>query len=91
MLRRDYGEYRDAMRRMVNDVDPIALIKGGAPADEYDPEISELLKWRTVVTLERVHEVFQRAFEMPISDDDARRIAEGIGRVRENFGYAAGD
>lgn len=88
MQRRDYGDYREAMRRMVNEVDPMALIAGGSSHDEYDPEISELLKWRRVVTPEQVHETFKRAFSMPISDDAALCIADGIGRIRRDFGYA---
>jgi hypothetical protein len=87
MLRKDYGEYRDAVRRMVNEVDPMALIAGGAPDDEYDPEMSELLKWRRVVTPEQVHRTFEEWFDMPISDDAATRIADGITRVRKDFGY----
>jgi hypothetical protein len=88
MLRRDYGEYREAMRQMVNQIDPMALIADGAPDDEYDLELSELLKWRTAVTVEQVHEVFQRASDAGVSGEDATRIAEGIARIRRDFGYA---
>lgn len=62
VLRKDYGEYREAMRQMVNEVDPIGLIAGGPPTTST-------------------------TFGMPISDEAATRIAEGITRIREEFGY----
>lgn len=42
VLRKDYPEYREAMRQMVNEVDPIGLIAGGAPDDEYDVRHADL-------------------------------------------------
>jgi hypothetical protein len=87
VLRQDYAQYRKAMRRLFNAVDPIALIRGGAPDDEYEPEINALLKWRKVVTPQQVLEVFQRSYAMPITDDEARRLATGIAEIRREFGY----
>ena len=87
VLRKDYSEYREAMRRLFNEVDPIALIKGGAPHDEYDPEIGDLLKWPRPVTADQVVDVFQRWFGMPISQVDAQRLAQGIAQIRDAFGY----
>ncbi|ATW24576.1 hypothetical protein [Candidatus Formimonas warabiya] len=31
------------IREAVNSVDPIGLINGGAPVDEYDPEVRDIL------------------------------------------------
>lgn len=88
VLRKDYADYREALRRLFNQVDPMALSQGGAPHDEYDPEISDLLKWRKAVTPKHVAEAFQRWFGMPITEADAARLAEGIAQIREDFGYA---
>jgi hypothetical protein len=32
-----------AVERAINDADPIGLIEGGAPADEYSPEIGTIV------------------------------------------------
>ncbi len=88
MLRKDHADYREAMRQLFNKVDPMALIRGGAPPDEYDPEITDLLKWRRPVTREHVADVFQRWFGMPIAEADAARLADGIAQIRRDFGYA---
>src|SRR2546421_12242594 len=39
--------YRDAfgaVRRVVNRLDPVGLIATGAPDDEYDPEVTDLVR-----------------------------------------------
>jgi hypothetical protein len=75
-----------AARTVVNDVDPVGLIEMGAPDDEYDPEIEDLIKWRDRVTPERVAEVFIRWFGPEsggMTADSASRIAEGINAARE--------
>jgi hypothetical protein len=38
----------------VNREDPVGLLGAGAPEDEYDPEVEELIKWRGAVTAEQV-------------------------------------
>ena len=73
-----------AARAVVADEDPLGLLGFGAPEDEYDPEIEDLLKWRAVVTPERVVEVFVKWFgesgRMPA--DMAARIAHGVEAAR---------
>ena len=32
-----------AVERAINDADPIGLLRGGAPADEYGPEIGTIV------------------------------------------------
>lgn len=89
MLRRDYSDYREAMRNLFNEVDPVGLIEIGAPDDEYEREIHLLLKWRRPVTPAEVAETFERSFESAISPEDARTLAAGIDEIRTKFGYAS--
>jgi len=39
-----------AARTVVNREDPAGLLGFGAPEDEYDPEVEDLIKWREAVT-----------------------------------------
>jgi hypothetical protein len=55
------------VKRLVNDADPIGLLRAGAPRDEYLPEINEITRWipepqcRTITrTQEIIHRVFAR-------------------------------
>jgi len=47
-------------RTAVNREDPVGLLGMGAPEDEYDPEVRDLVKWRKAVTAEQVSAVFLR-------------------------------
>ena len=79
------SDYFLAARTVVNDVDPLGLIAAGAPDDEYDPEVQDLIASRAPVTAERVGEVFLRWFGAgtgDLSDDVASRIAAGIDAAR---------
>ena len=89
VLRGDYGDYRYAVMQLFATVDPMGLVAGGAPDDEYEPEINELLKWRRPVTAEDVREVFRRMFapDGRVSKRDAALLAEGIATIRDEFGY----
>jgi hypothetical protein len=73
-----------AVRAVVNGEDPVGLLAVGAPADEYDPEVRELVEWPGTVTAEQVSGVFLRWFGkigvMP--SDMAGRIADGINQSR---------
>jgi hypothetical protein len=79
----------DALRRQVTTVlreeDPIGLIHGGAPPDEYDPEIGTILprlkEAGSVVDLRRIiHEEFSRWFGVESAAPEERygRAAERI-------------
>lgn len=73
-----------AARAVVNREDPIGLRSIGAPVDEYDPEIRDLIKRREAVTAEQVSAVFLRWFgeSGTIPADMAARIADGINQAR---------
>lgn len=66
------------------------LIDDGAPEDEYDPEIGDLLRWRKAVSAQDVLSVFERWFSTSIASEDAVRLAVGIARIRTDFGYEVG-
>jgi hypothetical protein len=73
-----------AVRTVVNREDPVGLLCLGAPEDEYDPEVADLIKWRKAVTAEQVSSVFLRWFGEPgtMPSDMAARIADGINQAR---------
>ena len=61
-----------AARTVVNREDPAGLLRFGAPEDEYDHEVEDLIKWREAVTADQVTVVFG-----VIPSDMAGRIADG--------------
>lgn len=42
-MERRYQAFVAAVERAIKDADPIGLLKGGAPADEYSPEIGAIV------------------------------------------------
>ena len=79
----------EALRRhiafVLNEEDPIGLIRGGAPGDEYDPEIGTILprlkEAASVAGLRRViHEEFVRWFgaETAGPEELYARVAERV-------------
>ena len=67
----------------MNREDPVGLLGMGAPEDDYDPEVRDLVKWRKAVTAEQVSAVFLRWFgESGVMPPDmAARIADGINQA----------
>ena len=70
-------------RTAVNREDPVGLLGMGAPEDEYDPEVRDLVKWRKAVKAEQVSAVFLRWFgESGVMPPDmAARIADGVNQA----------
>ena len=67
----------------MNREDPVGLLGMGAPEDDYDPEVRDLVKWRKAVKAEQVSAVFLRWFgESGVMPPDmAARIADGINQA----------
>lgn len=62
-----YQALRAAVERVVNEADPVGLLEGGAPADEYSPELGTIVprvaKAQSVEEVTTVlHEEFVRWF-----------------------------
>jgi hypothetical protein len=79
----EMSAYFLAVRTVVNREDPIGLLGMGAPEDEYDPEVRDLVKWRKAVTAEQVGAIFMRWFgESGVMPSGmAARIADGINQA----------
>ena len=84
----DLSQFFLAVRTVVNREDPVGLLDAGAPQDEYDPEVGDLIQLHEAVTAEQVSAVFLRWFggsgAMP--SEMAARIADGISQARAQHG-----
>jgi len=80
----DRSAYFLAARIVVNREDPVGLLGMGAPEDEYDPEVKDLVKWHEAVTADQVRAIFLRWFgESGVMPPDmAARIADGVNQAR---------
>lgn len=92
------SEHGAALLRLFAEVDPWGLVKIGAPWDEYWPEVLDILGRDHAITADDVLETFRRfatvtgrdgklldpqpAENMPVSQADAQRLAEGIAHLR---------
>ncbi|HML51190.1 MAG TPA: hypothetical protein PKD84_07240 [Propionicimonas sp.] len=56
---------RDALISILAEADPVGLIAGGAPADEYAREADAILELHGVVTLTEITGVFAVSFSEP--------------------------
>ncbi len=87
-----FAALREAVSQALREADPIGLIRGGAPRNEYDPEVGTILpRLRGVTSAEDiqsiVHEEFVSWFgeETAGSFDDYQRAAQSIWAiVRDN-------
>ena len=82
-------EYFLRARAVVNAEDPIGLLAMGAPEDEYDPEVRDLLSRSTAVTQARVREVFLAWFGTDsgrLDGPTVERITAGLEALRREAG-----
>lgn len=73
---------REALIAILAEADPVGLIAGGAPADEYAREADAILELRGVVTLTEITGVFAVSFSEPgaCPRETARWIVEQMAR-----------
>jgi len=70
----------------VNSVDPVGLIAMGAPEDEYDPEVADLVRLRGHVVAADVVTVFVRWFgeDGQLERQQAQDIADAMNNLRSD-------
>lgn len=77
-----------AVRSIVNREDPVGLLDMGAPEDEYDIEVKDLIKLTrsnsAPVTAKQVRVMFLYWFGEPgeMPSEMAERIADGVNQAR---------
>ena len=73
---------RDDMIRILAEADPVGLIAGGAPQDEYSAEADAILELRGVPQVTEITGIFAVSFSEPgaCTRDTARWIAEEMAR-----------
>lgn len=73
---------RDELIKILAEADPVGLIAGGAPADEYAREADAILELKGVVRLTEITGAFAVSFGDPgaCRRETARWIAEEIAR-----------
>ena len=84
---------RDALIKVLAEADPVGLVAGGAPDDEYAREADAILELKGVVTLTEITGVFAVSFGDPgaCTRETARWIAAEMARLgRPNDGKPAG-
>ena len=86
--RKDYELAVAAIRKVIDEWDPYGLLDGGAPTDEFDSEIAQLVTYipriRTVDdAVNAVSEVFSKMFEPDVfrpesCGDVGRRLYDAL-------------
>jgi hypothetical protein len=70
-----FAALREAVSRALRDADPIGLIQGGAPLDEYDPEVGTVLpRLRGATSCGDVRTILHEEFVHWFGDEVAGRI-----------------
>ncbi len=81
-----YDQALVAVRSIVNAHDPIGLIAGGAPSDEYDPEIAELVSMvirAEPIREDAVDEVWIRWFGEEYGSAGSEQLARLTSQLRD--------
>ena len=73
---------RDALIEILAQADPVGLIEGGAPPDEYAAEADSILELKGVPTLTEITGIFPVSFSEPgaCTRETARWIVEEMAR-----------
>lgn len=80
-LKRQYGKLFDEVGKMLARADPLALVRGGAPRDEYQPEARTILpRLRSCASADDVRNV--------VDDEFVRWFGENY-RHPDGYGEAA--
>ena len=80
-----FAALRDAVSQAIRDADPIGLIHGGAPLDEYDPEVGTVLpRLRGVTSYGEVRTILHEEFIHWFGDEVAGGI-DHYDRAAENI------
>ena len=84
MLANDLTKYTETtVKYIINERDPLGLLAGGAPEDEFKNEIKKIIvllsKVETVSQLaEGIATIFTNAFDRPYSKEDYMETAQKI-------------
>lgn len=65
----NYQELHEKVQNVINDLDPMGLISGGAPGDEYNSEINQVMgllhRHRDVDTLAKnIYRIFVKSLNL---------------------------
>ena len=75
-LKESYRLAYAELSRLVEEADPIGLVAGGAPADEYGPEVSTILAGiRECASVESVQQMVHAVFVRWFGEDIAGHVS----------------
>lgn len=87
----DYKEMYKKVQQVINSVDPVGLVSGGAPEDEYDSQVNKIITLLQtdleIETLtEEIHKIFIGSFGEETAGDKAKYldIAEKVKMISSN-------
>lgn len=71
------------VKKHINRWDPISLLAGGAPSDEYDSEIKHVVDAvlnsnDQIAVAEAIKNIFDRMFDTNLQFDDCLHVAKNI-------------
>jgi hypothetical protein len=95
VLSERYQEFLASVSRAIAEADPIGLVKGGAPADEYETEVAKLLpklaRATSIADVEQaVREIFEDAFGSSDTTGPDWDLSERLWHIAAAFRSHAG-